>query len=207
MPYGIWGRVKKTVRGVGLSAKVDTSSKDVTSFGVDLQAATPSGTTFQLTGVANPEVRSMSLDNIQVTQKFETNAGKFILAPRYNVASSAADVSLVYGRDDTTVKIDANMDKQKFTISQGFGDNNSVSPSFTSDGDIELSYSRTFGSGALTAAYKPDANVKLTYEDGPWVATVTAPIDGLYTPTATPKLSIRKSLDMTMPVDVRTLPV
>jgi len=197
MPYGIWGRVKGTVRGFNLSARVDTSSKDTSALGLDLQAVAPSGTTVQLTAVADTETPSVMVGNIKVTQKIKTDAGDFVIAPKYNLASSSADVSFSYGRDDTRVTIDANLDKQKITVSQVVGENNMITPSVTSEGDVELSYTRTIGPGALTAAYKPDSHASLTYEDGPWVATVTAPIDGLYKPSEKVKFNIRRSVDVT----------
>ena len=197
MPYGIWGRIKGSVSGIGLSAKVDTSSKDMSALGLDLQAAAPSGTTLQVTGVANTETPSLTVGNIKVTQKIKTDVGDFIVAPMYNLGSSTADVSLAYGRDDTSVKIDVNMDKQKITVSQGIGENNVIKPSITSEGDVELAYTRTVGSGSVTAAYKPDSHASVTYEDGPWVATVTAPIDGFYKPTDSVKFNVRRAVDVT----------
>ena len=197
MPYGIWGRIKGTVSGFGLSAKVDTSSKDTSALGLDLQAAAPSGTTLQVTAVADTETPSVTFGNVKVTQKIQTDAGDFVIAPKYNLASSSADVSISYGRDDTKVTIDANMDKQKITVSQGIGENNMIKPSVTSEGDVELSYTRTIGPGALTAAYKPDSHASLSYEDGPWVATVTAPIDGFYKPSEKVKFNVRRSVDVT----------
>uniref|UniRef100_A0A7S3PD84 Uncharacterized protein n=2 Tax=Amphora coffeiformis TaxID=265554 RepID=A0A7S3PD84_9STRA len=197
MPYGLWGRVKGKVGDFGLSARVDTSSKDTSALGLDLQAAAPSGTTLQVTAVADTASPSVTVGNVKVTQKIQTDAGDFVIAPKYNVGSGATDVSLSYGRDDTKVTIDANMDKQKITLSQGMGENNLIKPSITSEGDVELSYTRTIGPGALTANYKPDSHASLIYEDGPWVATVTAPIDGFYKPSESVKFNIRRSVDVT----------
>lgn len=200
MPFSLWGKVKRTVGMFDLSAKASTKSTAMNKFSLDLQAAAPtSGTAFQLTGTADSEDLTASPGTIKVTQKIDAgDVGKFTVVPKYNFGSSKADVKVSFARDDTVVTVDADLDKQKLTLSQAIGDNNVIVPSITSDGDVELEYTRSIGTGALTAGYKPDSYVGLTYEDGPWSATVTAPITGLYKPTGVkPSFSIRRSVDVT----------
>lgn len=165
--------------------------------GLDLQASAPSGTSLQVTGTANTDEVSLAVANIQVSQKIDTDLGAFVVTPKYNVPSKKADLKLSYGRDDTFVTINANTDKQKVTVSQAIGDGNVLSPSFSSDGDVELEYTRSIGTGALTASYKPDSHVGLTYEDGPWVASLRTPLDGIYKLSKDVKFGVRRSIDVT----------
>ena len=196
MPYGLWGKIKGSVAGIGLSAKGTTSSANMNKWGLDLQASA-SSTTLQVTGSLQTDEPSVSFGTVKVTQKVDTSLGAFTITPKYNLGTQSGDVKLTYGRDDTTVTIEGDMDGQKVTVSQAIGDANVLSPSITSTGDVELEYSRSIGSGSLTAAYKPDSHARLTYEDGPWVATLTAPVDGVYKVSAAPKLNVRRSIDVT----------
>ena len=197
MPYGVWGRVKGSVGDIGLSAKVETSSGNLNTLGLNVQATAPSGTTMQVAGVAKTDKPSVSIGNVQVTQTVDTNVGTFAITPKYNLDSGSANVKLAYGRDDTSVTIDANADSQKVTVSQAFGGKNLLTPSITSDGDVEVQYKRSIGSGAATVAVKPGSHVGVTYEDGPWVATVTADLDGLAPVRRTPYFSVRRAVDVT----------
>jgi hypothetical protein len=197
MPYSLWGRVRRSVGGFNLSAKVDCKSSNPNLLGLNLQAAAPSGTVVQLTGSTDTEKGTFSAGNVKVTQSVDTGMGKFVITPTYSVKGKTGDVKLSYGVADTVLTIDANLDKQKITVSQMIGDNNLVEPSFSTDGDVEFEYRRSIGQGALTAAYKPDAYVGVSYEDGPWVATFRAPISGLYKPTDGVKVNIRRAVDVT----------
>lgn len=206
--YGLWGTAKRTVRlpkwldnrdrDIALSGRVDTESNDLSLVDLNLQATAPStGTSVQLTGVVNVESLKMAVDNVRVSQQLNTEYGSFTVAPKYSVSSSAADVKVSYGREDTIVTLDATKDNQKVTVSQVIGDN-MVSPSVASNGDVELSYSRSFGQGSLTTTYKPNSHVGLTYEEGSWAARVTAPLEGLYkVHTDHAKFVLRTSVDVT----------
>lgn len=203
MPFSLWGKIKRTVGGdIGLVAKVNTKSGALNKLGVDLQAASASsGTVVQVTGTARTDDLSVSPGTIKVTQTIDmAGVGKFTLVPTYSVASRKTDVKVSYGGDDTVVTIDGNVNFQRVTVSQAFGNNNYIAPSITSDGDICLDYTRSVGTGALTASYKPDDSLALTFEDGPWVATVRAPMSGYYEPSLdSATFSVRRSVDITGP--------
>ena len=197
MPCSIWGKIKGSFQGIDVSAQADTTSETLTTFGLDLQASAPTGTSLQVTAVADTEKPSLTIGNVKLTQKIKTDFGAFTVIPKYNVPSSKADVRVSYGRDDTIVTIDATADKQKITVSQAIGDD-IVSPTFSTDGDVEFAYSRSVGPGTLTTTYKPDAYLGFTYEDGPWTATLQAPVEGVYkVNTQGAKFSVRTSVDVT----------
>lgn len=195
MPYSLWGRVKRSVGAFNLSAKVDSKSSNPNLLGLDLQAAAPSGTVLQVTG--STEKGAFSAGHVKVTQSVDTGMGKFVITPTYSVKGKSGDVKLSYGLADTVLTVDATLDTQKITVSHMIGDKNLVEPSLSTDGDFEFEYRRSIGQGALTAAYKPDAYVGVSYEDGPWVATFRAPISGLYKPTDGVKVNIRRAVDVT----------
>lgn len=197
MPYSLWGKIKKTVGGVGLSARMDTKSSNMNSFDLDLQAVKgPTG--IQLKGKADTEDNSVAINNLKLSQKIAAPGGSLTLVPKYNIPKQKADITLSYGTDMGTITIDANKDKQKVTISKDFGDEiGAVKPSITTDGDVELQYSRSLGSGSVAASYKPNEYAEVTYTDGPWEATVTAPMDNFENYANRIKFNLKRSVDVT----------
>jgi len=192
MPYSLWGKVKKTVSGWNLSAKVDSTSKDLSKWGVDLQAATTS-TAFQVQAKVSVDASAKSsiakckadwkLCKVKMSQKAKLGGTAWAVSPCYDVQSGQPDVSVSCGVQNTIVTVDANPDGQKVTVSQKLGDNNFLKPSVTNAGDVELEYSRTLPTGgSLTATVQPyieTGAMALEYNDGPWSATAKAPLSRL----------------------------
>ena len=66
--------------------------------------------------------------------------GDLSLSPRYNLATGKADVRVDY---DTRISVDADKYRQKLTVARRIkNDDNSIVPSITSDGDVEVEYRR-----------------------------------------------------------------
>ena len=204
MPYSLWGKVKKTVSGWNLSAKVDSTSKDLSKWGVDLQAATAS-TAFQVQAKVAVDAGAKSsiakckadwaLGKVKMSQKAKLGATAWTVSPCYDVQSGQPDVSISCGVQDTIVTVDANPGGQKVTVSQKFGDNNFVTPSVTTAGDVELEYSRMLPTGgSLTATVQPyieTGAMALEYKDGPRSATAKAPFSRL----TDVQLNIRRTVE------------
>mmetsp|Transcript_9893 Transcript_9893/g.13053 ORF Transcript_9893/g.13053 Transcript_9893/m.13053 type:complete len:274 (+) Transcript_9893:75-896(+) len=196
MPYSLWGRIKKNLHGVDLSARVDTKSSDMNLFDLDVQAERED-TYVQFKGKANAEDSSVEVNNVQLSQKLSAPGGYFTITPKYDIAARKADVQVSYGTDVTVVTVDANADKQKVTVSQEMGDNiGSIKPSITTEGDIELQYSRKVGTGSMTAKYKPNDSAEVVFNDGPWEVTVTAPMDTFDNFGQRLKFNLRRSVDV-----------
>jgi len=178
MPYKLWGKVKKTVGGIGLSTRVDTSSSNLNALGLDVQA-TKGATNLQIKGKADTGDASVSVNTVKVKQTLPALGGSLTLIPKYNLPAKKADVTVSYSTGGTVFTVDADASKQKVTIQQPLPETigGSVAPSITTEGDITLSYSRPVGSGVVSATYKPNDFATVTYNDGPWSATVKAPMD------------------------------
>lgn len=201
MPYSLWGRIKRTIGDVALSARVDTKSSSVNKLDLDLQAE--KGTTaVQIKGMAQDA--NVSINSVKVKQTLEApGGGSLTIIPKYNLGTKKSDIKVSYSVGDTTVTVDADEKKQKVTIDQPLGNKvggGSIRPSITTEGDITLGYSRDLGTGSLSTTYIPNDKISFTYTDGPWTATVTAPMDmdgGLKSFKERLDFSIGRSVDVT----------
>merc|ERR1711915_712020 len=94
------------------------------------------------------------------------------------VGSGDSSVTLGWSSGDTEVEIVASAEGQSVTISQQSDDENKVSPTVTSDGDVSLAWEKSLGDdGSLTATVTSKA-VDLEWEDGAWTANINVPVDG-----------------------------
>jgi hypothetical protein len=195
MPYSLWGIVKRSIGEWDLSARIDTSSSDLSSCDVDLQAVAGS-TALQVKGKASTSSKSGKISNLKLAQKLRALGGVFTLVPQYNLDTQKPDLRIAYGIVDTTVVIDASLGKQKITLSQRIGDKKSVTHSITTDGDVELEYSRALANGILTTIFRPNDSLDLKWQDGPWQATCSAPLTGLRKFKDGIKVNVRRSVDV-----------
>jgi hypothetical protein len=136
---------------------------------------------------------TLSIGKFSLRKTIEIAPGKMTVSPRYNVGSKKADVGISYAVSSTSVSIDSG--SQKLTLAQVVGDKTLVMPSITPDGQFDVSVQRNFdGIGRITAAVKPNSSVSLTWEDGPWIANVNAPMDGFKFSSA--DVSIKRKVDL-----------
>lgn len=195
-PFNIWGKVKRSVAGWDLQAKLDTDSDRFRQVDIDVEAeGGPTDCKLRAQGSVDTSAQTGELREVGLSQSFDAPGGNMAVSPSYNLASKKADVVLAYENQDTdtTVTIAADMDSQRVTVSQRIDDDNEISPSITSDGDIELQYKRIMGDGVMTANYKPNDSTSVKYEEGPWVASANFPMDGYYQ-LGGPSLNIKRSI-------------
>lgn len=180
MPYGVWGRIRKTIGKVTFMAQADTTSSRMNQFDLDLQASL-ADSSVQVESRADVDDSTLAIQKVRVTQAFDTpRGGRLTLKPGYSLPARKGDVKLLYSISDFKVTIDADQKKQKIAVEKRLGVKaGSIKPSITSNGDVELEYSRPIGSGVLAATYKPKKSVDLKYTDGPWEAIISAPADNL----------------------------
>lgn len=195
-PFNIWGKVKRSVAGWNVQAKLDTASNQFRRVDIDVEAeGGPTDCKLRAQGSVDTSAQSGEVREVGLTQSFEAPGGNMAVSPSYNLASRKGDVVVAYENidTDTTVTIAADMDKQRLTVSQRIDEDNEISPSITSDGDIEVQYKRVMGDGLMTANYKPNDATSLKYEEGPWVASANFPMDGFYQ-VGRPGLAVKRSV-------------
>lgn len=198
LPFSVWGKLRRDVGDWGVSAKIDASSDNLAILKIDLLAkGGPTDLTLRVQGSLDTGRQRGELRQVGFSQSIEAPGGDLSLTPRFNLASGKADVTVEYAHDDTRIKIDAGTDHQRITVAQRIDDANSVSPSITSDGELQFGYRRVVGDGAVTAIYKPNDRTSLRYEEGPWVATVDIPMDGYFElNSGDAMVNIRRSVKM-----------
>jgi len=200
LPFSVWGKLRRDVGDWGVSAKIDASSENLAILNIDLLAkGGPTDLTLNVQGSLDTGRQRGELRQVGFSQSMEAPGGDLSLTPRFHIASGKADVTVEYAHnDDTRIKIDAGTDRQRITVAQRIDDANSISPSITSDGELQLGYRRVVGdNGAVTAIYKPNDRICLRYEEGPWVATVDIPMDGYFElNSGDSTVSIRRSVKM-----------
>jgi len=197
LPFSVWGKLRREIGDWGVTAKIDANSDDLGHVDLDLQAqGGPTDLTLMAQGSVDAGRQSGELREVGLQQSFEAPGGNLSLRPRFNLAQGKADVRVEYEHDDTRLQVDADMDSQRITLAQRLDDNNSISPSISSNGDIELEYRRNIGDGTLTANYKPNDSTSLKYEEGPWVASADIPMDGYYNFNGGAKLNVRRSVNL-----------
>jgi hypothetical protein len=195
VPFSVWGSLRKSVRGWNLKAKVDAESDNLNSVDFDVQAdGGPTSLLLRAAGNVDAKAKSVEVTEVGLKQSFDAPGGDLSFAPNYNIASRKADVRVEYAVDDTRITVDADMDKQKVTVARRINSENSIAPSITSDGDVELEYRRVIRDGVLTANYRPNDSTSFKYEEGPWVAKADVPMDGFYKLSSGTKFSIRRSI-------------
>lgn len=180
MPFTVWGKVKSTLMGWNVAARVSADSTNINKLGLDVQASGgPVGTGIQVTGSADADALTAKIASVKLSQSVQALGGSLTVEPGYNLNAEKANVKVVYGIDGTAVVVNADATTQMVTVLQQLGDNNRIAPSITSDGDVTLEYRRAIQTGSLTATLKPKDSVNLRWADGKWMVNVNAPIEGV----------------------------
>lgn len=194
-PYNLWGQAKRTVAGWNLSARVNTYSQSISTLAVDLLAEN-GDTALQVEGTADTNLRRGAVNKLSLAQKLL--GGALTMVPSYNLQTNQADISLTYaGLADTVVSVEASTGApQVISISQRVGDAARLIPSVSSDGEVEIEYRQMIKDGMVAAVYKPNNAVTLKWFDGPWVATIDAPMTGPQTFTNELKVSIKRDVQV-----------
>lgn len=102
-------------------------------------------------------------------------------------------MSIGYDMDKMGFGVVASKDNQKLTVSRSFGDSTTVSPSIATDGDFALAVQQKTDIGTVTGTYKLKDFLSLEWVDGPWVANVVAPMNGIDLKGI--KFSVKKAID------------
>jgi hypothetical protein len=209
LPYSLWGRWRQSVgRDWEFSARADSNSNDMSNIGVDLQLIGET-TSFQVNGIVNTySSRAINVEDVKVSQRVGGvgrgwDSGMWTFVPRYNFQSRRADVRVAYTMDDSMVTLDASREKQTMTLTRRVNDNDVFINKVSTDREVEIEYRHSLGGyyygggGTLSARYKRDDSLTVQWEDGPWQASISAPMDGLYTfSDAGVKVNIRRSIDL-----------
>jgi hypothetical protein len=199
-PYSLWGKATRSIAEGrwNVAARFDCDSEDLRCLDLDVRVGRDDGSTkARVQGTVDAASRTGEVTELGLSQSLDVLGGNLVLAPGYRVPARRADLVVSYEIQDTKVTVGGGMDKQRVTISQKFGNNNAIAPTVTSEGEVDLEYRRKVGNGVVTAAYKPNDALSVKYAEGPWVATVEAPLDGFYKiDEGGAKVSLRRAIQV-----------
>ena len=206
LPFSLWGTVqKKSFLGWDWKARLDTESSNLNDVDFDIQAVGgPTNLLLRASGYWSGAVTQKTItgqvQSVAFTQGIRLpwmgGQQQLSVSPAYNLQSKRTKVGVMYDvSSGTQIALDVNRDQQKLTIAHAINDSNTVVPSITSNGHFALDYHyAVHEGGVLTTKYRPNDAAILEYQDGPWIASATIPIDGYYKPYLKPKLVVRRSL-------------
>jgi len=194
LPKKIWGKASTKIGGWTTSASADVE-------GIDFK-----GATYEIDADSGDMSVSLTasaagVHKVEASKGFDVSGGSLKLNPRYNVDTEEADVVVSYGQDDTSVEltastsaqsvkighkfgdtgveVDASMDEQSLTVTQKLDDDNTITPTLKSTGEISVAWERSLGDGnLLTTTVRPNDSVDLEWKDDNWTANINFPVDG-----------------------------
>lgn len=177
LPKKVWGKASTSVSGWGVSARADFEGLDFSKADVEIDATNDDGDLdIHLEATASD---GFSVHKVEATKRLDSDGAAISINPRYDLDSEEADVVVAYSKGDTSFEVTASKDAQSVTFTQQVDDDNTVSPTLSSNGDISVEWERDLGGGnSLTATLKPNESVDLEWEDDSWTANINLPIDG-----------------------------
>jgi hypothetical protein len=200
LPFNVWGVVRKSVAGWNLKARLDTKSTSLEDIDFDIQGTGgPTNLFLRASGyVTNYRsiAKSGKVREVGFTQGLSIPMiGDVSISPAYNLVSRQAKLNVKYDIRNIRMLLDANKNQQKVTVAYSVDEANTIIPCITSDGSVSVEYKHVVrDAGLFTARYCPNEATTVQYEDGPWIASASIPIDGYYKLYAKPKFMIRRSM-------------
>ena len=117
---------------------------------------------------------------IQFRRSFDLKGGTLNFNPRFDIQNIQGDFTVGYSLNDVSVFMDASRSKQRFSFSKLFGEKTQVTPTVSLQGDMSLAIKQklTENDGSISAVLKPKESASIIFEEGPWVASLVAPMQG-----------------------------
>ena len=177
LPKKIWGKLSTDCSGWGVSARADFDGVEFSKADIEIDATNDEADIDIHIEASASE--GFSVNKVEATKSLDSDGATITINPRYDLDTEEADIVVAYSKDDTSVEITASQDAQSVTFSQQIDDDNRVSPTLASSGDISLEWERSLGDGnSLTATLKPNESIDVEWEDDSWTANINIPIDG-----------------------------
>eukprot|EP00566_Odontella_aurita_P021289 CAMPEP_0113537954 /NCGR_PEP_ID=MMETSP0015_2-20120614/7108_1 /TAXON_ID=2838 /ORGANISM="Odontella" /LENGTH=219 /DNA_ID=CAMNT_0000437497 /DNA_START=363 /DNA_END=1019 /DNA_ORIENTATION=+ /assembly_acc=CAM_ASM_000160 len=155
LPRKIWGTAKTTVGDWGVTARADLDAQDLSSADIEVDANNADADlSVHLEANAGD---SFSVNKIEATKGIDSDDSRITVTPRYDLNTEEADVVVAYASGDTDIEVTASRDAQSIKISQQIDDENRVSPTLASSGDISVEWERKLGDdSSLTTTLTPN---------------------------------------------------
>lgn len=194
LPKKVWGKASLDLGGWATSVRADADASDLGN--ADLTIDSVNGDT-SLKMFAS----AAGVSSVEASKTFDSDGASVSVNPRYNLETEEADVVIGYDAGDTSVELTASadsqsvvighsmgdtslsltasVDAQSLTLSQKVDDDNTVSPTFGSDGSMSVAWERSLGDGnSLTTTLTPNESVDMEWKDAAWTANINLGLDG-----------------------------
>lgn len=194
LPKKVWGKASLDLGGWATSVRADADASDLGN--ADLTIDSVNGDT-SLKMFAS----AAGVSSVEATKTFDSDGASVSVNPRYNLETEEADVVIGYDAGDTSVELTASADSQSvvighsiadtslsltasadaqsLTLSQKIDGDNTVSPTFGSDGSMSVAWERSLGDGnSLTTTLTPNESVDMEWKDAAWTANINLGLDG-----------------------------
>lgn len=194
LPKKVWGKASLDLGGWATSVRADADASDLGN--ADLTIDSVNGDT-SLKMFAS----AAGVSSVEASKTFDSDGASVSVNPRYNLETEEADVVIGYDAGDTSVELTASADSQSvvighsmgdtslsltasadaqsLTLSQKIDDDNTVSPTFGSDGSMSVAWERSLGDGnSLTTTLTPNESVDMEWKDAAWTANINLGLDG-----------------------------
>ena len=195
LPKSIWGQKSTSSKGWNLKTRAEYTEGKYDFDGEDsgayltVQGNDDDEETF-LWGSATVSTGNVKGLKAGMKKIINKDAGKFMVAPRYNFDDASAQIVLGYEKDDTDAYLTLSGDDQDVKIVQTLDDANSASLKIGSSGFISATVTNESDMGTTTVTLTPDELDVEVNNDG-WVAGVTCDKD---LGSAAPTVRFSKSL-------------
>lgn len=177
LPKNIWGKVSKSVRGWGLSARAEISGIDFRNTAIDVNAVyVENDLSLHLEASTG---NGFNINKLEAIKSFDIDGSRVTVNPRYNINEDEADIVLAYNTDETGIEVTVSQNEQSATLSHRLNNDNRITPTITSNGDISLEWEhRLGGDNSVKTLLKPNKSVDVEWKDSSWTANINVPIDG-----------------------------
>ena len=122
--------------------------------------------------------------NLEASKSFAVPGAEARLTfnPRYDVGCKSGDVTVAYDARGTSLEVDLSAEEQTVKLSQQLDTRNTLTPRFSVQSKrLAVEYERILkGGNSVTAEFKPDESLGVTWRDGEWTADIVCPVEGGY---------------------------
>lgn len=148
--------------------------------------------------------QQVELRQVEVSKTYNLKPnGRLTINPRYFPSDSGsggyADAIMTYNRDDdvdTSVQLYATRERQRLTIARKIGTDVVISPSISSNGQVNVQWRHKIGDvSSVIANFSPRENINVHWTDGSWTCDIDAPIEENRIEST--KVSIRRKIEFT----------
>jgi hypothetical protein len=175
LPKSVWGKASGSSGDWDWSARADLDAADLSSADIEINADNDD---LSIKLLASAGSSGSSVNNVEASKSFSSGDATITVNPRYDVKAETGDVVVGWSSGDTAVEVTASADAQSIKIAQKIDDDNTITPTLSSGGDISVAWEKSLGDGnSLTTTFSSSA-VDLEWEDASWTASINVPLDG-----------------------------